>query len=295
VTAVASGTDGDGGVAGAVSDADVRVIRRMRTMDRRNVEGERLGVFRGVALDVETTGLNPARDAIVELAAQRFYADAAGRIVATGRPRSWLEDPGVPIPPAITMITGIACGDVRGRSIFEPEAVSLIGGADFVVSHNASFDRPFVERRLPELAGKAWVCSMRDVDWRLHGFEGRTLGWLLTQMGWFHDAHRAGSDVTALLHLLDHPIGRERTVLKAAVEAAARPTWRIEAVGAPFRAREGLKERGYRWDPARRVWWCEVVDDDLDDEIAWTVGHAYGGRGRPSFRKVTWNERYAAL
>ena len=247
----------------------------------------------GCALDVETTGLDHRRHSIIELALQRFWADASGRILATGRRHAWFEDPGVPITEEITMLTGIRQEDVAGRSIFDPEAASLIADAHFVVAHNATFDRPFVERRLPFAAGRPWVCSMRDVDWREHGYEGRALNHLLMQMGWFYDAHRAQSDVTALLHLLDHPLGLG-TVLRTAVRQARKPTWRVVAAEAPFSARTILKERGYRWTSEARLWSREVPEHGLDQEIGWACQHVYSGRSRPRYSRITWSERYAA-
>nr|WP_240511599.1 exonuclease domain-containing protein [Novosphingobium panipatense] len=48
----------------------------------------------GVAVDVETTGLDHDSDRIIELAVQRFRFDTKGRIVEVGQPRVWREDPG---------------------------------------------------------------------------------------------------------------------------------------------------------------------------------------------------------
>ena len=273
---------------------DFRVLRRMPAMRRNGGRGVRPGMLAGCAIDVETTGLHVASDGIIELALQRFWADSDGRIVTTGRSHQWLEDPGRPISPEITRLTGIGDLDVAGRSIMDPIAASLIADADFVVAHNASFDRPFVEKRLPLTAGRPWVCTLSDVDWKANGFEGRTLGYLLMQMGMFYDAHRASTDVTALLHLLDHPLPAGGTVLKAAVEAAARPAWIIDAVDAPFEAKDLLKQRGYRWNAQARHWSKEVSGAAFDDEYEWVVLQVYGGTGRPRFRSVTWCERHSA-
>lgn len=272
---------------------DFRVLRRMPVMRRNMVRGVRPGMLAGCAVDVETTGLDVAGDAIIELALQRFWADADGRIVTTGRPHQWLEDPGRPIAPEITRLTGIADPDVAGLSIMDPVAASLIADADFVVAHNASFDRPFVEKRLPLAAGQPWVCTLKDVDWKANGFEGRTLGHLLMQMGWFYDAHRASTDVTALLHLLDHRLPSGGTILKAAVEAATAPSWIIDAVGAPFESKDMLKNRGYRWNAKARHWSKEVPHLAFDDEYEWIVVQVYGGTAKPCFRSVTWCERHS--
>lgn len=135
----------------------------------------------------------------------------------------------------------------------------MIATSDVVVVHNASFDRPFVERRLPEASGWPWICSMNDLDWRELGFEGRAKTHLLAQMGWFYEAHRAETDVAALRHLLDHRLDEAGTVLRRLFVNASQPTWEIEAVDALFAAKDFLRERGYRWNAERRFRRKEVL------------------------------------
>lgn len=274
---------------------DYRVLRRMRPMARfAGAEARRAGTLAGCALDVETTGLDYQRHAVIELAMQRFRADHTGRIVDVGPSFRWLEDPGVPIPPEITALTGVSDEAVAGKRICDAEATCLILDADFVIAHNAGFDRPFVEARLPAAAGKPWICSMRDVDWRARGFEGRVLSHLLSQIGWFHQAHRADADVTALLHLIDHrPPGSSRTMLAEAVATAVRPGWRVEAVRAPFEAKDRLKSRGYRWNAVKHHWWREVTHREFDAELEWCVLEVYGGTAKPRISQIDWTERYA--
>lgn len=275
---------------------DFRVLRRMRPMIRfGGSSGSPTRTMCGCALDVETTGLDHRRHAVIELAMQRFRADEHGRIVDVGPSFRWLEYPGTPIPSEITTLTGVTDAAVAGRRICDAEATCLILDADFVVAHNAGFDRPFVEARLPAAAGRPWVCTMRDVDWRSRGFEGRVLSHLLSQIGWFYEAHRADTDVTALLHLLDHGSdGAGRTVLAEAFGTGARDGWIFEAVRAPFDVKDRLKERGYRWDAAKRHWWREVAHAAFDEEYEWCVVEVYGGEGRPRFRSTDWTQRYAA-
>jgi DNA polymerase-3 subunit epsilon len=272
---------------------DYRVVRRIPRMVRGEVGFHRKDEICLCVLDCETTGTDHRSDKIIELAVQRVYVAADGAIAMTGQPRNWLEDPGVPIPAEISRITGLTDADVKGRAISEGEACGIISSADAVLSHNAGFDRPFVEKRLG-LSGLAWICSLNDLDWREWGFEGRSLAQLLWQCGWFYEAHRASADVNALLHLLDHRLRPERTVLKELLDRARCPTWVIEAVGAPFAARAILKARGYRWDPAVGFWWKEVIDELLRHELDWAGLYIYGGLETPPYRAVSWTERYAA-
>ena len=279
----------------AVDDhPDFRVIRRIGPLQRHIAQRQSDGELIVCVLDVETTGLDKRNDRITELAVQVVVIDDRGRIVQTGKPRSWLEDPGIPIPPLITLKTGITNEMVRGRSISDGEAYGMIAGADIVLSHNADFDRPFVDRRL-ELDSKAWICSLNDLDWKQYGFEGRSLGDLLYRCGWFFDgAHRAAADVNALLHLLDHRLDDGETVARSLIRNAGRPTWRIEATGTLYAAKDALKARGYRWDPARKAWALEFVDGDPAVEQAW-LAEQCRGIGHSDVRRVTWRERYTLL
>ena len=272
---------------------DYRVLRRMRTMDRRESLGFSTATLRGACVDVETTGLDPARDRIIELAVQTFEADEEGRIVSTGEPRSWLEDPGVPLSDEIVRITKLRSEDLRGRSIPDGEAFAILASAHVVVAHNAAFDCPFVERRLPGLAGHSWACSLAGIDWRAAGFEGRTLSHLCGQMGWFYEAHRAGSDVTALMHLLDHTLADGTTVLKRLIDRERRPTWLIEVREAPFEAVEPLKSRGYRWNPERLLWWTEVADERREPELEWATIRVYHATRSPESTRIDWTTRYS--
>ncbi|GMM91703.1 3'-5' exonuclease [Qipengyuania sp. MTN3-11] len=273
---------------------DFRVLRRMREIERpadpRNRDIGRVGI----AIDVETTGLDPDKHEVIELAVQRFRIDDAGSIIETGQPRSWFEQPSIPIPVEVERITGLTDADVAGRTIGDGEATSMIRDADFVVAHNASFDRPFVEARLPLTAGQPWICTLADVDWKGLGYQDRTLSGLLARMGCFYDAHRAQTDVSALLHLLDHaPIDGGKTVCGMALERAQTPKAVIEAIGAPFSKRTYLRERGYRWNPTLRMWSIEVDEINIGQERDWLLQHVYRGQGEPQIRKIAWETRFS--
>jgi DNA polymerase-3 subunit epsilon len=272
---------------------DYRVLRRLTTPTPAAARhAARAPVRTGCAIDVETTGLDPGACRIIELGLQRFEFDADGLIISIDEPCSWLEDPGEPLDPTIVALTGLTDADLAGRSIDDAAATALLASADVIVCHNAAFDRPFVERRLPAAVDLAWACSMREVDWRSHGFEGRSLGQLLWQCGAFHEAHRAADDVAALIALLRYRLGDGRTVLADLIERAERPGWIVDAVGAPFAAKDALKARGYRWNAKARHWSREVNDDQRADEMAWLGCHIYGDFGAPRLRPVDWRERH---
>ena len=116
---------------------------------------------------------------------------------------------------------------------------------------------------------------MRQVDWRARGFDGRVLGYLLLQRGFYHCGRRASADVNALIEMLRHEDGARRTALAEMIETGAKPTWIVRARGAHFDLKDELRARGYRWDaaPDRKVWWREVADDELIKEQFWLAAN----------------------
>jgi DNA polymerase-3 subunit epsilon len=271
---------------------DFRVLRRLRPADWL-FSGKPQGELRvGVSVDVETTGLDHDKDRIIELAIQRFRFDAWGRVTQLGKSRVWREDPGVPLDPRITMLTGLTNEDLANQAIDVDAAVEILASADIIVAHNARFDCPFVDRRLPAIAGKAWACSMAELDWLELGFDGRALGHLVSQCGWFYEGHRAENDILALIYLLAHTQPDGETILSHLMARSAEPRYRINAVEAPFEAKDMLKAKGYRWDPTLRFWWTTVSSEELETHRAWLLHEIYNGRGMPAVFPEFANERY---
>jgi predicted DnaQ family exonuclease/DinG family helicase len=95
-----------------------------------------------VALDLETTGIDPDRDAIIEIGAIKFEGD---RVIDT-----WtsLVDPARPLPYRIQYLTGITPADLNGApSLFDvlPEVGAFVGTHP-VVGHSVPFDLAFLRR-----------------------------------------------------------------------------------------------------------------------------------------------------
>ena len=96
-----------------------------------------------VALDLETTGLDPTRDAIIEIGAIRFRDD---RIEQEW---SQLVNPGRPLPRFITQLTGITdemlAEAPRLQEVLEP--VQAFVGDHPIVGHMVGFDLSFLQRK----------------------------------------------------------------------------------------------------------------------------------------------------
>jgi DNA polymerase-3 subunit epsilon len=236
---------------------------------------------RGILLDLETTGLDPARDEIIEFGMVAFDFSSDGRIFAVPESFSRFRDPGRPIPPEVVALTGITDKMVAGSSIKPVEVEAFLGPAVVVIAHNSNFDRRFAERFSGAFAHLAWACSWSEIMWAEEGFtEGTKLGQLAAAYGFFHDGHRAVHDCHAALEILSRALPLSgRRGLDVLLESARASRWRIRAVGAPFELRETLKRRGYRWDPGddggTRAWFVDVPDGALEDERSFLMREIY--------------------
>lgn len=258
---------------------DYQVLRRLQR--RAPVTGipeqdTRLGLF----VDVETTGLDPAKDEIIELAMVPFRYSIEGIIIDVGEPFDRLREPSTPIPPTIAALTGITDTMVAGQRIDPEEVTQFALSAAVIIAHNAAFDRKFLERFCPSFSFKPWACSMSEVDWAGEGFEGTKLAYLAMGCGFFYDRHRAANDCLAAVEMLSRALPKSGVNALAHLLARARlPTWRIWAEGSPFEFKDQLKSRGYRWNGEEngrpRAWYIDVADEQRDAELVFLKTEIY--------------------
>lgn len=279
--------------AAALLDADpgYRVLRALPPLHTLILPDPHGTVRTALVVDTETTSLDCSTGRIIQVAACPILFDNKGRVVGIGRTQSWLEDPGEPLNREITQLTGLSDADLAGQRIDDAAVAALLENAEVVVAHSAAFDRPWWERRFDLARPKRWACSLREVDWRGHSYEGRGVGALLAEVGhWFNARHRADADVDALVALLTAALPNGRTVASELLLTASRPTWRIAATRAPYEAKERLRRRGYRWSSDRRVWRVEVSEDKREAELAWLADEA--DCACPTVERVTWLDRH---
>jgi DNA polymerase III subunit epsilon len=280
------------------ASGDYRILRRLETRESYHAP-DGTPTQRGVFLDVETTGLDPATDEIVELAMVPFDFARDGRIFAVHEPFNRFRDPGRPIPAVVTALTGISDAMVAGASIEAPEVEAFLGPAALVIAHNAGFDRGFMERLSGAFVKLPWACSWAEVPWANESFDSAKLGHLAAAQGFFYDGHRAVHDCRAGIEILSRTLPRSgRTAMSVLLESARRPRWRISAVRAPFERKDCLKHRGYRWcdgsDGRARAWSVDVAEDALDSELAFLRREIYRRHDVDiDARRVSAFERYS--
>ena len=128
-------------IAALESRGEFKVARRLKPKIHLGPVPD--GARRAIFLDVETTGLNPDHDEIIELAMVPFYYSEQDEVVCVGEAFTGLRQPSSTIPAEVTKITGITDEMVAGQAI-DPNTVAEFAGRNLIIAHNAAFDRPFI-------------------------------------------------------------------------------------------------------------------------------------------------------
>jgi len=162
-----------------------------------------------VCFDLETTGVDPGTDRIVEISILRVEPDGS-RVTRTRR-----INPGRPIPEGATAVHGIRDEDVADAPSFRQIAKGLaetLEGADLAGFNVARFDIPLLDREFRDSGFDLGLDKRRIVDAMtiFHRMEPRDLSAATRfYLGREHSgAHEAEADVAASFEILEAQLER---------------------------------------------------------------------------------------
>lgn len=171
-----------------------------------------------VVLDFETTGLNTAKDRIIEIGAVKL---SHGQVVES---YGQLIDPGIPLPERITEITHIDEGMLKGMPRLEQEIdrfLTFLDGCP-IAAHNAKFDCAVLQSELKRIGREEYKAPQIDtllLSRKLYPeLKTHKLGTVCKALGVsLKGAHRAVNDASAtgqcLARMLDDARKRGAEVL----------------------------------------------------------------------------------
>tara|TARA_B100000131_G_scaffold279075_1_gene284015 strand:- start:71 stop:919 length:849 start_codon:yes stop_codon:yes gene_type:complete len=227
-----------------------------------------------IFLDVETTGLDFSRDQVIQLCIRPVLFNSENYSVsAIAKSLVFHQDPGHPLSEEIKKLTNIEDSQLSNQKIDWGWVYETIQRADFVVCHNAKFDRGMVEGEFKRAGlvssdlDTIWACSMDQIFWKDFCRPSRSLEVLCAWSGFFYDSHQADNDVDALVHLL-----RVNNKIEELLENAIKSDYRVFAANSPRNMNEDLKKRKYRWDPAVTCWYKSFNDElSATEEKKWLL------------------------
>ncbi|MDZ7726712.1 MAG: 3'-5' exonuclease [Dehalococcoidia bacterium] len=138
-----------------------------------------------VALDIETTGLDPENDHVTEIGMVRF--DDAGAELESFHT---FVNPGRSIPLFVQQLTGVTDEEVRSAPSLQSLAprVRDFVGENPVVGHNIGFDRSYLRRGGIDFAGPS-IDTAEFARLIFPSRRGRGLADIACELGMTHDDH----------------------------------------------------------------------------------------------------------
>jgi DNA polymerase-3 subunit alpha (Gram-positive type) len=151
-----------------------------------------------VCVDIETTGLDPRCDKIIEIGAVKVRK---GEIVETFQS---FVNPGRILPEKIVELTGICDEDLRSAKSIEQVIPMFLdfSGEDMLLGHSVLFDYSFIKKAIVNMDGKNkyekfGIDTLKISRKHLASLESRRLSYLCTYYGIEQKAHRALGDAIA--------------------------------------------------------------------------------------------------
>ncbi len=206
-------------------------------------------------IDTETQGLDPAKDACIEVAVILYDIEHAAPVESYA---SLIRAKGNAAEAVNRIAPSLLESAPRGGDVWSVVR-AMVARADAVVAHRAEFDRGFV---LPELRdAKPWICSKFDIEWP-HGKLGDHLVHLALAHGvGVMEAHRALTDCETIVRLFQR-VAAMGTDVPAMLARAMRPKVTVIAQ-VSYDDREKAKGAGFAWDASGRFWHRTMARDDI--------------------------------
>jgi DNA polymerase-3 subunit epsilon len=201
--------------------------------------------------DTETTGVDPSKDTVIEVAVCLFscthgapIATFATLIESTSNAAEHINK----IPPALL-------GDAMEAQAAWARVEELAHAAECFVAHNAPFDRRFTPLTIAEMV--PWVCSQRDIEWPEGGADQKLITVAVAHGVPIIGAHRALTDVDILVRVFQRLHERKIDVAELLREAM-RPRPLLQAL-VSFDDKDLAKKAGFEWNPAPKKMWTKKM------------------------------------
>lgn len=206
-----------------------------------------------IICDVETTGLEVDSSEIIELAYIAIHVIVqTGEVVKIVKEFDQFQDSSQPLSSKIISLTGITQEMIKDKKINWQEVADDFASAEFIVSYNAKFDRPFIEKYLPNSSNN-WLCALTQIPWEEWGFTILKQEIIALNHGFYYSAHRAIVDCQVLLTLLQQK-QKERYYLSFLMESLSKVSYLIIALKTHISKKQFFNDHNFQWNKPLSVW-----------------------------------------
>lgn len=208
----------------------------------------------GVAVSLKTTGLNFDVDEIIELSYIKFRCSDQGELVQILEEKDFLQEPTNSLSEQNKEITFLTDEMLSGNKIPWTDVDADLSDVDFILSFNAQFERPFLEKKIKHKS-KKWACVFTQIPWAKYGYPRKNLDMLCIYHNFYFEDAPGIEKNKAVLTLLEKKSPEENKVyLKVLLDSLSSKNFLVIALKSSYEDRAFFNENKFSFNKPLNMW-----------------------------------------
>lgn len=206
--------------------------------------------------DLETTGLNPKQDKIIEVGAVLYSVEHQCTLQQLSTLLPCEENPAE----SINKINHLATAEVSNNALLQIYK-EWVKEADYMVAYNAEFEKSWLKGITKE---KPWICAYEDIIWPGNHKKTNLVATALNHGVGVSIAHRALADCQILAQLFDRMTNLSDMIEMALLRACEAKYKVIAKVS--YDENQKAKNEQFRWEKETKRWYKVMRESEYQQE-----------------------------